>query len=169
MHVQYIQLLYEYNSWANRRTLDACAVLTPEQFTKDLGSSFPSVRDTLAHIYGAEWIWLERWQGRTPTNLPKPADFPDLASLRARWAALEQELNAFAGGLDNDKLHADLETRTLDGTRYAQPLWQMMQHVVNHGSYHRGQITAFLRQLGHKAVSTDLIRFYRERAAGAGA
>jgi uncharacterized damage-inducible protein DinB len=167
MHVQYIQLLYEFNSWANHRILEACAPLTPEQFTRDLGSSFPSVRDTLAHIYGAEWIWLERWRGRTPSGLPTAADFPDLAALRARWQPLEQELRAFVAALDNDQLHADLETRTLDGTRYAQPLWQMMQHVVNHGTYHRGQITAFLRQLGHTAVSTDLIRFYRERAASA--
>lgn len=168
MHVHYIQLLYEFNSWANHRILDACAALTPEQFTKDLGSSFPSVRDTLAHIYGAEWIWLERWNGRTPTGgLPAAADFPDLASLRARWVEHERELNAFVSALTNDKLNAELETRTLDGTRYAQPLWQMMQHVVNHGSYHRGQVTAFLRQLGHKAVATDLIRFYRERSAAA--
>ena len=167
MHVHYIQLLDEFNSWANHRILDACAPLTPEQFVKDLGSSFPSVRDTLAHIYGAEWIWLERWHGRAPGGLPTPADFPDLSSLRARWAERERELNAFVSALDNEKLNAELETRTLDGTRYAQPLWQMMQHLVNHGSYHRGQVTAFLRQLGHKAVATDLIRFYRDRASTA--
>lgn len=167
MHVHYIQLLYEFNSWANHRILDACAPLTPEQFTKDLGASFPSVRDTLAHIYGAEWIWLERWNGRLPSGLPSAADFPDLASLRARWAERERELHAFVSALTNEKLNAELETRTLDGTRYAQPLWQMMQHLVNHGSYHRGQVTVMLRQLGHKAVSTDLIRFYRERGATA--
>ena len=167
MHIHYIQLLYEYNSWANHRTLDVCEPLSPEQFVHDLGSSFPSVRDTLAHIYGAEWIWLERWNGRSPAGLPTPADFPDLATLRARWKTLEADLHGFVTSLDTDKLNAPLETRTLDGTRYAQPLWQMMQHLVNHGSYHRGQITAFLRQLGHKAVSTDLIRFYRDRDAQA--
>lgn len=170
MHVHYMQLLYEYNSWANRRILQACEPLTPEQFTKNLGSSFPSLRDTLAHIYGAEWIWLERWNGRTPAGgLPAAADFPDLASLRARWEERERELNAFVSALTNERLNADVETRTLDGTRYAQPLWQMMQHLVNHGSYHRGQVTAMLRQLGQKGVSTDLIRFYRERGAAGSA
>lgn len=164
MHVHYIQQLYDYNSWANHRILDACGALTPEQFVKDLGSSFPSVRDTLAHIYGAEWIWLERWQGRTPSGPLKPPDFPDLASLRARWTERERELQAFVRGLTTERLNAAMETSTLDGTRYVQPLWQMMQHLVNHGSYHRGQVTAFLRQLGHQAVATDLIRFYRERA-----
>jgi len=167
VHIHYIQLLYEYNSWANHRTLEICVPLSAEEFTRDLHSSFPSVRDTLAHIYGAEWIWLERWLGHTPAGLPKPADFPDLAAVRARWQKLEADLQAFVAGLDTDKLNAPMEVRTLDGTRYAQPLWQMMQHLVNHGSYHRGQVVTFLRQLGHKATSTDLIRFYRDRDAGA--
>lgn len=162
-----MQLQYEYNAWANHRVLDACAALSAEEFTRDLRSSFPSMRDTLAHIYGAEWIWLERWHGRTPTALPTPADFADLAALRGRWSALESELDAFVSSLTQEKLNAELETRTIDGTRYEQPLWQMMQHVVNHGSYHRGQVVTFLRQLGHKTVSTDLIRFYRDRAVAA--
>jgi len=167
VHIQYIQLLYEYDSWASQRILDACGQLTQEQFLRDLGSSYPSVRDTLAHIYGAQWIWLERWQGRTPRALPAAADFPDLAALRSRWQGLEQDLQAFVASLDNDKLHMNLSVTTTDGIQYTQPLWQMMQHVVNHGSYHRGQVTAFLRQLGHKAVATDLIRFYRDRGASA--
>lgn len=167
MHIHYIQLLYEYNSWGNHRVLDACAALSAKEFRRDLRSSFPAVRDTLAHIYGGEWVWLERWHGRTPTALPAPADFADLAALRARWLVLESELDAFVSSLTQEKLNADLETRTIDGTRYVQPLWQMMQHVVNHGSYHRGQVATFLRQLGHKAVATDLIRFYRDRVAKA--
>ena len=79
------RLLYDFNAWANRHTLDACAALDAEQFLRDLGSSFGSVRDTLAHIYGAEWIWLERWLGRVPTaGLPSAADFPDFDSVRKR-------------------------------------------------------------------------------------
>ncbi|MGH9860290.1 MAG: DinB family protein, partial [Candidatus Acidiferrales bacterium] len=96
-----------------------------------------------------------------------PADFADLAALRARWSVSEGELDAFVSSLTQEKLNAEMETRTLDGTRYVQPLWQMMQHLVNHGSYHRGQVATFLRQLGHKPVSTDLSRFYRERAVAA--
>ncbi len=162
-----MRLLYEYSAWANHRVLDACGALSAEEFTRDMRSSFPSVRDTLTHIYGAEWIWLERWHGRVPTALPTPADFADLAALRARWALLGSELDAFVSALTQERLNAEVETRTLDGTRFAQPLWQMMQHLVNHGSYHRGQIATFLRQLGHQAAGTDLIRFYRERAVAA--
>ncbi len=157
-----MRLLYDYNSWANRRILDVCAALTDEQFTRDLASSFRSVRDTLAHIMGAEWIWLERWRGSSPGALPKADQFPNLASLRQRWAELESDLLRFVASLSQEALTGALSYRTFDGKPQSQPLWQMLQHLANHGSYHRGQVTTMLRQLGAKPVSTDLIGFYRE-------
>ena len=164
-----MRLLYEYNSWANRRLLDACAALTPEQFTRDLHSSFPSVRDTLAHILGAEWIWYERFHGRFPATLPPGTQFSALAALRAHWSAVEANLLQFVNGLTPADLVRVHEFPNLKGDRQPLPLWQALQHLVNHGSYHRGQVTAFLRQMGAKGVALDLIRFYRERAAAAGA
>ncbi len=165
MTPEQIRLLYDYNSWANRRTLDACGALTDEQFTRDLGSSFRSVRDTLAHIMGAEWIWLERWHGSSPSALPKADQFPNFASLRQRWAEIESDLLRFVASLSQEALTGALSYRTFDGKPYSQPLWQMLQHLANHGSYHRGQVTTMLRQLGAKPISTDLIGFYRERAS----
>jgi len=158
-------LLYDFNAWANQRTLDACASLTHEQFTRDLGSSFKSVRDTLAHIYGAQWIWLERWHGRIPPALPSPADFPDFETVKRRFAEIDRNLIDYAASLSADDLQRVLDYRTLAGTPNAQPLWQMLQHVANHSTYHRGQVTTLLRQLGAKAPATDLIYFYRERTA----
>ncbi len=64
--------LIDYNYWARDRQLETCAALTPEQFLKPLGGSFPSVRDTLAHLIAVEWIWLERWRGRSPRTLLGP-------------------------------------------------------------------------------------------------
>ena len=78
MNVEDFRLLYEYNSWANRRTLDACSALNTEQFTRDLGSSFPSVRDTLSHICEVESLWLERWQGHSGTFLRPGIRLPHL-------------------------------------------------------------------------------------------
>jgi uncharacterized damage-inducible protein DinB len=158
-------LLYDFNAWANLRTLDACAALTPEQFTRDIASSFRSVRDTLAHIHGAQWIWLERWHGRVPTTFPSTADFPDLETVRRRFAEVDRNLVDYAASLNADDIQRVIEFKTMAGTPFAQPLWQMLQHVANHSTYHRGQVTTLLRQLGAKAVSTDLIAFYRERAA----
>ena len=141
--------------------------LTPEQFTKPLGSSFSSVRDTLAHIYGAEWIWLERFQGRSPASLPDVNQFANLASLRERWLEHEARLLNFVRGLTQADLDRVMEYKTLKFGVYRNPLWQSMQHLVNHGTYHRGQVTTLLRQLGAEPIATDLMHFYRERSTAA--
>lgn len=157
-------LLYDYNAWANRRALDAASVLTKEQFTKPLGSSFASVRDTLAHICGAEWVWLERFQGRSPASLPDSAQYDDVGRLLEKWAEQEARLLAFVGKLTQEDLNRVMEYKTLKFGVYRNPLWQSMQHLVNHGTYHRGQITTLLRQSGAQPILTDLMHFYRERA-----
>src|ERR1700751_3597317 len=92
-------LLYEFNSWANRRMLGAVAAVKQEDFLRPMGSSFGYLRDTTAHIYGAEWFWLELFQGRSPASLPDAAEFQDAASLREKWAELEARLHKFVGSL----------------------------------------------------------------------
>ena len=81
-----VQALIDYNYWARDRLLDAVDQLSPEQFTRDLGSSFRSVRDTLAHLHAAEWIWYHRWIGESPTALPPADRFPDARLGRRRLA-----------------------------------------------------------------------------------
>jgi uncharacterized damage-inducible protein DinB len=158
--------LVDYNYWARDRVLDAVQPLSPEQFTRDMGNSFRSVRDTLAHIYAAEWIWYSRWIGASPTALPPADRFPDLASLRGEWRDLEGKIRALFDGLDERGIERVVEYKSTAGVAGASILWQMLQHVVNHGSYHRGQVTTLLRQLGATPPkSTDLIGFYRERQA----
>jgi uncharacterized damage-inducible protein DinB len=169
MNIDDFRLLYDFNAWANRRTLDACAPLAAEQFTRNLGSSFPSVRDTLAHIYGAEWIWFERWHGRVPAALPSAADFPDFESVQHRLSDMDRILVDYVASLTADDLQRVVQFKTLAGVAYAQPLGPCLQHVANHGTYHRGQIATMLRQLGSKATSTDLMGFYRELASKASA
>lgn len=160
-----MRLLYDYNAWANRRSLDAAASLTTEQFLEPLGSSFGSVRDTLAHICGAEEIWLERFNGRSPSSFLDSSLFNDITSLRAYWSPLEQNLLSFARNLTQSGLDRVMEYKTMKFGVYSNPLWQSMQHLVNHGTYHRGQVTTLLRQLGAQPILTDLMHFYRERAA----
>jgi uncharacterized damage-inducible protein DinB len=163
-----MRLLYDFNSWANHRTLEAAAALSHEQFLKPLGSSFSSVRDTLAHIHGAEWIWLERFLGNSPAAMPEALKVSTVADLRERWRATEERLARFVKDVTQEALDTEMQYKTMAGVASRNPLWQSLQHLVNHGSYHRGQVTTMLRQLGAKAVGTDLITFYRERAqAGA--
>jgi len=169
MNVEDFRTLYDYNSWANYRALDACASLPVEQFTRDLGSSFRSVRDTLVHIYGAEWLWLERWHGRVPDRLPSASDFPDFEAVRRSLSDVDCNLVSYVASLEPASVERVVEFRTTAGVPYAQPLGQCLQHVANHSTYHRGQLTTLLRQLGAKALSTDLIAFYRERSSRANA
>jgi uncharacterized damage-inducible protein DinB len=162
MTLQDLQTLLDYHYWARDRLLDALDLLAPEQFTRDLGSSFKSIRDTVAHTYAAEWAWYSRWQGQSPTA-PLPTDqFADVASIRTAWTAHEAQMRAFLEELGETGITRVFEYKLLNGQPGATPLWQMLQHVVNHASYHRGQVTTMLRQLGAApAKSMDLIAFYR--------
>lgn len=162
MNLEDCRLLYDYNSWANHRTLDACSALSEEQFLRDLKSSFPSVRDTLVHIWSAEWIWLERWHGRAPTAFPKASDFPNLESVRHHWATIDRNLVDFVASLTVEDLNRVISFKRISGEAYAQPLWQLLQHVANHSTYHRGQVAGMVRQLGAKPIATDLAIFFRE-------
>jgi uncharacterized damage-inducible protein DinB len=165
-----MRVLFEYNAWANHRSLDAAAALSKEQFTQGCGSSFSSVRDTLAHICGAEWIWFERFAGRSPAALPDLQTFATAEALREHWLLQEAKLLDFVKTLTPPDLDRVMEYQTLKFGVYRNPLWQSMQHLVNHGTYHRGQVTTLLRQLGAAPIPTDLMHFYRERAtAGAAA
>ena len=167
MSPEEIRQLYDYNSWANRRSLGAAEKLNVEQFTRQMGSSFSSVRDTLAHIYGAEWVWLERFQRRSPSALPSINQFSDVQTLRETWLELEERMLSFVSGITQTDLDRILEYKTFKFGIYSNPLWQSMLHVINHGTYHRGQVTTMLRQLGAQPVLLDLMHFYRERATAA--
>ncbi len=157
--------LFDYNAWANHRSLEAAAALPTEQFTKTLGSSFSSVHDTLAHICGAELVWYERFRGNSPSTLPDLSSLSTVEELRTLWTEQEAKLLRFVAGLTQADLDRVMEYKTLKFGVYSNPLWQSMQHLVNHGTYHRGQVTTLLRQLGAKAIATDLMHFYRERAS----
>ena len=159
-----LKTMLDYHYWARDRMLDALEPLSAEQFTRDLGNSFKSIRDTVAHLHAAEWAWHQRWIGTSPTAL-LPADrFPDVHSVRAAWRELETAVRSFVDGL-GDQVDKVFDYKLLSGAAGSSPLWQMLQHVVNHASYHRGQITTMLRQLGAEpAKPMDMIAFYRVRA-----
>jgi uncharacterized damage-inducible protein DinB len=162
MELNSIRQLYDYNRWADRRILERVGTLASDDFIRPMGNSFSSVRDTLAHILGAEWIWLERWQGRSPKALLEAATFPTAQSLESKWDTVERDQAHFIEALTPQRLVEDLAYLNQKGQHYSYPLWQQMVHVVNHSSYHRGQVTTLLRQLGAEAVNTDFLVYYDE-------
>jgi len=163
MNPAYIRELCDYTQWADRRVFSAAAKLNPEKVNRHLGNSFSSVRETLVHIMAAEWIWLERWKGTSPKALLPASEFATLDSLRQRWDALHAELAQYTGGVSADQLQSDLAYINTRGQQFSYPLWRQMAHVVNHSTYHRGQITTMLRQLGAEPVSTDLLVYWDEK------
>ncbi|MEZ4417625.1 MAG: DinB family protein [Gemmatimonadota bacterium] len=158
-----IRELYAYNRWANERILAAVVQLDEAALGRDLGGSFGSVRDTLAHMLAAEWIWLERWTGRSPRSLDTGWDLSGLADIQTRFAEVEERRERFLQQLDDEALHAELDYQNTRGEPFRSALWRLLRHVVNHGTYHRGQVVHQLRQLGEPGVSTDMVLFDRTR------
>ena len=166
MNQQDLVDLVEYHYWARDRLLAAVAPLTADELTRGVGGSFESVRNTLVHMYGAEWAWMQRWKGESPAGLPGAATLDSLAAIREAWTALEREVRAYVAGLGEPDLDRVLEYRLFSGQPGSSRIRHMLQHVVNHATYHRGQVVTLLRNLGAAPPkSLDLIAFYREREA----
>lgn len=165
MTLQDALMLVDYHYWARDRMLDAVDVLTPAQYTKDLGNSFKSVRDTVVHTYSAEWNWYSRWVGPSPTSMLDPVHFPDVTTVRSAWASQEEKVRLFVASLGAaNELNRVFKYRLMNGEEAQSVFSHMLQHVVHHATYHRGQVTTLLRQLGAPPPKPqDLIRFYREK------
>ncbi len=162
MNVKEIQTLFDFDKWATNRILEIVAALNDDQYGRNLNSSHGGVRGTLVHTYGADRIWLERWKGTSPTALIKEEDIASFQSLQERWSSLRVQMDQFSQSLTEEKLQSPLSYKDLKGNAYSQILWQQMQHLINHSTYHRGQVVTMLRQLGVKPVATDLIAYYRQ-------
>ena len=164
-----IRLLYEYDRWANNRVLHAVSALRPEQFTRDLGGSFRSVRDTLVHIIGGEWGWLTYWKASSHSAafledlwdrhdaLFHPDAFPDVAAVRLKWEEVEKEQTEFVSSVTEEALRKMLPIRATHLS-----LAHLMQHLANHSTYHRGQVALMTRQLHAEPSATDFHLFLVE-------
>jgi uncharacterized damage-inducible protein DinB len=149
--------LFAYNYWARDRQMEACALLTHEQFRRPMGNSFPSIRDTLVHLLGAEWAWLERLRGRSPEALPDTEELPSLAAIVERWTAVERGMREYLADLTEEALTELFTYTNFRGQAWTYPRWRVLLHVVNHQTYHRGQVTTLLRQLGVRPEPVDLL------------
>jgi uncharacterized damage-inducible protein DinB len=163
MTPEYLQLLLDFHYWARDRMLESVGALSVEQYERDMGNSFPSVRDTANHLFHAEWIWHARWIGESPTANDRP-HVADRNGLQRLWGEQEMKVRAFVAGLGTEGIHRVYEYKTLAGVEMRSKFWEMLVHVVNHATYHRGQVVTMMRQLGAGSpVSTDMIAYFRQR------
>ena len=166
MDLQDIRHLFDYTEWAIVLAREAADELPDEALRRDVGISHKSIFGTLAHMAGAEWIWLERWNGRSPAkaeawSMWTPESCGDLATLNDRWTEVVEQRARFIRDLDEDRLAAELPFRLLSGDASSMRLIDQMQHVANHATLHRGQVVGMIRQLGAEPPSTDLIFYLR--------
>lgn len=153
--------LFAYDAWAQHQILDAAAAIPADVYARDGHSSHGGIHGTLCHIVNSARVWMDRWLAR-PVRPPLGADrLAGLAEVRREWDAVREDCARFAAGLTDAKLEERLTMTTSKGERYEHRYDETLRHFVNHGSYHRGQVVALLRQAGVVPPSTDLIRYYR--------
>jgi len=157
--LEHIRNLFAYGRWANGKTLESLAPLTQEEIERSVGGSFGSVGGTLRHLLAADWVWLERFHGRSPRSLQDARPPMALAELGETWRAIQQGHERLIEGLSAQRLEEKLTYVNFAGQTWTYPLGEALVHVANHGTYHRGQVVTLLRQLGKTAIPTDYLRF----------
>lgn len=151
MTINDVKLLFEYDRWANARMFEAVDALTDDQFA--------SVRETLAHIIGVEWIWFQRCRGVNPQSAPDWMENPTRDGLRRQLRTIERDWEESVAALHDDDLPRVIEYIRLAGEPGSRKLVHLLQHVVNHSTYHRGQVAARIRQAGGTPLETDFLHF----------
>lgn len=149
-----------YMLWADRLMLKAVREVKPEDLTRDAGISFGSLLGTMVHMLGSQRLWLSRFAGNPIERRPGLADFPDLPSWIQGWEETAAGVEAFLAALTDEQLAAEITWTDTAGPTRTLPLWQPVLHMVNHNTYHRGQVVSLMRQLGYEPPHTDLIRFF---------
>lgn len=157
----YIKISWEYNIWAADRLLGAAADLSDGDFLRDLGDGVGSVRSKLAHICGADSVWLGRIEGDSSPVMPPPEEFPSARELRTRQEAIHRRFLEIVNEAEPVRRSRKIAYRNLKGVEFETPLDEILMHVANHGTYHRGQAASLIRRLTGTPPVTDLIEFFR--------
>ncbi len=161
MTIQEIQKLFAYNAWATNRMFEALARIPETDYKRNLKSSHGSLHGTATHLVAAEKIWLSRLVKKPETALMTEQEAPSLQVLKKTWEDIAARTARFVSKLDDNSLESSLEYVTTEGQKFTNSLVQILQHVINHSSYHRGQVASMMRQVGAEPVNTDLITFFR--------
>jgi len=149
--------LHAYNRWADDRIVAAIRQLTPEQYTQEPVPGWASVRSSLVHIAGATWLWACRLRDENVTSLPAETEVPTLDDAVRLLAQGHDAFDQLLAAATPGKLAAIWVTRDPRGNERKFPYWIAYRHVVNHATYHRGQIASKLRRLGVTPPITDMV------------
>jgi uncharacterized damage-inducible protein DinB len=163
MTIGEIHELFDYNAWANNRLFDIVDQVAPEQYMRDMKTSHGSLHGTLVHLVGAESVWLERWQQAPGIVFLQAKDLLSFKELRSIWNAVQEKRENFLAEFTDQKLNDSITITDSKGGVYTNTFSQMMQHAINHSTFHRGQVVTILRQLGVTPIGTDMITYFRKK------
>ena len=158
---------FAYSAWASQRLVEASAGLTEEELTRDFHTADRSVLGTLVHIFAADRIWLARFQQSANPPFSTPADH-HLEVLVNQWPELYRQWDAWLAAQIDEAVSGTLVYKDLKGNTWSNPYWKLAMHVVNHGTHHRGQVSGFLRAMGHTPPVLDLVAYYRQQGTSSG-
>ncbi|HVN14256.1 MAG TPA: DinB family protein [Anaerolineales bacterium] len=157
---QYIQNLFDYMYWANRRYFAVAEGLNDEQLRRMQGHSWGDIHAMLVHMLSAESVWLQRWKGTSPKAHLSPDDFPELTLLKARWDQQEADMRAFIAAQTDESLETEITYTNFRGETFRVPLWQMMLHVANHATHHRGELAAMFALMDVPHPEDEAIQYF---------
>jgi uncharacterized damage-inducible protein DinB len=157
---EYIEQAYRYCYWANHRYLGVAEALDDERLHRSQGHSWGDVHSVLVHMMSSETVWFRRWHGESPSGHLDPQDFPSIAALRDRWAQVESDMRSFIAGQTEAGLVAELAYANFRGERFRVPLWQMLMHVVNHETHHRGELAAMFALMDVPHPEDEVIQYF---------
>jgi len=150
--------LYHYHVWANERMLTHIS-LYPDVFTKPVVGPFPSIARTFGHMYDVDRLWFSRMKEDSKPVIEETA-FWNVEEAKEAFNELHKEMKAFlTAEMDEDKSIYYTDSK---GAAFQNTLSELVTHVVNHGTSHRGNIVVMLREAGYKSCPTDFIYFLRE-------
>ena len=157
--------LVAYTEWATAQVTAALRLVPDADRRRRDDSAFGSLHGTFAHLIAAEWVWLERWKGTSSAAPPEWVRESGFDGLVEHLRLIEQERARLLRALDAEARSRPMSYRTFAGQEQSNPIGDLVRHVVNHGTYHRGQISMRIRQLGHTPPGTDYIVWLRLPAA----
>lgn len=156
---EYLQELYEYNYWANKRYLAVAETLTEEQLFRKQGHSWDSVLAVLVHMMSSERMWPQRWRGETASFL-NSRDFPSILSVREYWVDVEMNMRTFISEQTEESLQRQVTYTNPKGETFTLPLWQMMVQPPNHNTHHRGELAAMFALLNVPHPEEEIVQYF---------
>jgi uncharacterized damage-inducible protein DinB len=160
----YLETLYDYNFWANHRYFAVAEGLTDEQLHRMQGHSWGNVQAMFIHMLSSEWVWLQRWHGSSPKGHLDQSDFPTLAVVKERWGRQEAELRAYLGSQTEGGLQSVITYTNFRSETFQVPLWQMLMHLANHETHHRGELAAMFALMDVSHPEEEVIQYFLDRS-----